>query len=237
MSNLPAFILVRPQMPENIGMAARAMGNFGLTDLRLVEPRELWPSLEAERNAAGALEGVVNVQVFDTLPEALSDLHLTFAATARARDMNKDVFGPEEVSAQIQAAQDLKTGIVFGPERTGLTNEDLKYCRHILTYPVNPQFFSLNIAQAVLLMAYELGRNLQILPPAPALEPAPQAALENFFIRLETLLEEKGFYKAPHLKESIQRNTRTMLMRADFTENELSTLQGILSALADVRKS
>lgn len=224
-------------MPENIGAAARAMGNFGLTDLRLVAPRDGWPHGEAERNAAGALDGYVKVSVFDSVPEALADLHLTFATTSRARDMNKEVYGPAEASSMVKGAPALKTGIVFGPERTGLTNEDLQYCRHILTYPVNPAFYSLNIAQAVLLMAYELGKDNHAPAPGPALEPASQAALESFFGRMETLLEEKGFYKAPHLKDTIQRNTRTMLMRADFTENELSTLQGILSALAGIRKT
>lgn len=237
MSIDPVFILVRPQMPENIGAAARAMGNFGLRDLRLVAPRDGWPAHEAERNAAGALDGYVQVQVFDTVPEALADLHLTFATTARSRDMNKQVYGPSEAAAMVQQSAQLKTGIVFGPERTGLTNEDLQHCQHILTYPVNAEFSSLNIAQAVLLMAYELGKGSVAPSAAPPQEPATQEALEGFFTRLEALLEDKGFYKAPHLKDTIQRNTRTMLMRAGFSEGELGTMQGVISALAGVRKN
>lgn len=233
----PAFVLVRPQMAENIGAAARAMANFGLTDLRLVAPRDGWPSFEAERNAAGALGGIVTVGVFDTLPQALADRHISFATTARSRDINKRVFLPKEACTLITENADLKTAIVFGPERTGLTNEDLKSCQHILTYPVNPDFSSLNIAQAVLLMSYELGQLGNPHAEKNTQEPpATQEKLENFFQRLEGTLELKGFYKAPHLKESIQRNVRTMLMRADLTEQEVNTLQGMLSALAGINK-
>lgn len=237
MTNTPAIILVRPQLGENIGAAARAMLNFGLRDLRIVEPRDGWPSLQAERASAGALErDHMNVTTYESVPEALADLHLTFATTARSRDINKTIFSPAEANAFIHDNPTLKTGIVFGPERTGLTNEDLQYCQHILTFPVNPDFSSLNIAQAVLLMSYTLRqtveRNLQIPAKHPSDLPAAQNKLEDFFLRLESTLETKGFYKAPHLKDSIQRNTRTMLMRADLTEQELGTLQGILSALA-----
>ncbi|MCD8497849.1 MAG: RNA methyltransferase [Alphaproteobacteria bacterium] len=230
MSSNPAIILVRPQMPENIGAAARAMANFGLTDLRLVEPREEWPSVEAERNAAGALEGIVTARVFDTLPDAITDLNVTFATTARTRDMNKQIFTPHEAVEHIQTSG-FTTGLIFGPERTGLTNEDLKYCQHVLTFPVNPDFSSLNLAQAVLLMGYTLYESAGPGVIKPDQEPpASQQKLEDFFLRLEGALEDNGFYKAPHLKESIQRNIRTMFMRADFTDQELSTLQGVLSA-------
>jgi tRNA/rRNA methyltransferase len=232
----PVIILVRPQLGENIGAAARAMLNFGLRDLRIVEPRDGWPSLKAERASAGALEGdQMEVRAFDSVPDALADLHLTFATTARSRDINKSVFSPPEAVSLIQENPSLKAGLVFGPERTGLTNEDLQYCQHILTFPVNPEFSSLNIAQAVLLMSYALCQPVEreaIPPKHPSDLPAAQNKLEDFFLRLESTLEIKGFYKAPHLKESIQRNVRTMLMRADFSEQELGTLQGILSALA-----
>lgn len=239
MINNTAIILVRPQLGENIGASARAMLNFGLTDLRIVAPRDGWPSLMAERASAGALEGdLMNVRVFETLPEALTDLHVTYATTARTRDINKAIFTPAEAARDIQAGEQ-KAGIVFGPERTGLENDDLQYCQHILSFPVNPDFSSLNIAQAVLLMAYTLfqpttGKKAQPIKHESEL-PATQDKLEEFFLRLENTLEQSGFYKAPHLKDSIQRNVRTMLMRADFTGQELGTLQGILSALAGKR--
>lgn len=236
MSYQPAIILVRPQMGENIGAAARAMANFGLGDLRLVAPRDGWPSVEAERNASGALDGYVSVQVFERLEDAIADLHFTFATTARERDMAKAVFTPDEASAQVRerAAAGQKTGFVFGAERTGLTNEEIVLSQAFITIPTAPDFSSLNLAQAVLLMGYALQKerlttDQTVISDLPA--PASQAQMEEFFGRLEHALDSAHFFKTPEMKTKTARNIRTMFLRAEFTDQEVKTFHGILSAL------
>lgn len=233
----PAIILVRPQMGENIGAAARAMGNFGLRDLRLVAPRDGWPSVEAERNASGALDGPVQVQVFDSLQDAIADLHFTFATTARERDMSKEVFTPESSAARTRemAGAGHKTGFVFGAERTGLTNEEIMLSQAFITIPTAPDFSSLNLGQAVLLMGYELHKGLLTMDQKSetgALPlPASQEQLEELFVRLERELDQAGFFKTPEMKTKTARNIRTMFLRAYFTDQEVKTFHGILSAL------
>ncbi|MCK5373861.1 MAG: RNA methyltransferase [Alphaproteobacteria bacterium] len=153
----PVIILCRPQMGENIGAAARAMLNFQLTDLRIVSPRDGWPNERATATASGALDLMSPVKIFDTLQDAISDLNFTLATTARHRDMVKPVYNPanamQEISTRINDNQ--KTGIIFGAERTGLTNGELSLCQAIMSFPTNPQFASINLAQSVLLAAYE----------------------------------------------------------------------------------
>ncbi len=234
MKNDPTIILVAPQMGENIGATARAMFNFGLRDLRLVAPRDGWPSLEADRNSAGALDQMPSVEVFDTLQEAIADLEFVLATTARPRDMVKDVFTPQSAVAQLQSSP-LKSGIIFGGERAGLSNDHVALCQGIITIPTNPDFTSLNLGQSVLLVAWEW---LRALDSTPAIEmplgnshPAAQDKLEEFYIRLESELEEGRFFKAPDLKPTVARNIRTMLSRKGFTDQELRTFHGILSAL------
>lgn len=223
-------------MGENIGASARAMWNFGLSDLRLVAPRDGWPSDEALRNSAGALEGDnnVSVQVFETLAEAISDLHFVLATTARRRDLVKDVFTPSSAAeiAKERSQAEQKCGFVFGGERAGLDNDDIALCQGIITIPTNPDFSSLNLGQAVLLQCWEVFR-VQA-PDAEALQrenaPAPQGQLDEFLSRLETELENADFFKSAGLKPTMLRNIRSMFTRSDLTEQEVRTLHGILSA-------
>lgn len=243
----PAIILVNPQMGENIGAAARAMLNFGLDDLRLVRPRDGWPSLEAERNAAGALALMNPVRIFETLSEAVADLHFTLATTARPRDMVKPVFDPKDAAQECRSRElsGQKTGLIFGGERAGLSNDDIALSQGIIHIPANPDFSSLNLAQAVLLMSYQYNchsdRSAEsggiFEDPSTTLgmtrkeTPAAQKDFEEFITRLESELELRHFFRSEGLKPTMQRNIRTMLGRAEFTNQELRTLHGMLSAL------
>lgn len=238
--NNPSIILVNPQMGENIGAAARAMFNFNLRGLRLVAPRDGWPNIEAQRNGAGALEHM-NVTVFETLEEAIADLEFVLATTARPRDMTKTVYTPQGAITAITERPDTACGLVFGAERTGLLNGHLALCHGIITFPTNPDFSSLNLGQAVLLVAWEWMRAHSRTIPAEKLHTgdsfrAAQADMEGFFKRLELELEDGGFFKAPDLKPVMTRNIRNMLIRAELTDQELRTFHGMLSALAGKRK-
>lgn len=262
----PSIILVTPQMGANIGAAARVMFNFGLTDLRLVAPRDGWPNAEAQANSAGALEVMPEVSVFDTLAEALADLHFVLATTARPRDMVKPVHDPQGAASAMRerSAGGQGCGFVFGAERAGLVNDDIALCQGIINIPTNPDFSSLNLAQAVLLCAWEWFRGFNpsslpageragvrgqgtnehphpIPPPSGGRDmkefPAPHAELQNFFGRLEGALEEADFFKAPDLKPTMLRNIRSMFTRSDLTEQELRTLHGMLSALIRQQKT
>ena len=230
----PAIILTNPQMGENIGAAARAMLNFGLTDLRLVNPRDGWPNQRAVDMSSGALELMPPVQVFQTLAEAIADLQVVYATTARPRDMVKPVFTPRS-AAEDATGRNEKFGFVFGAERTGLTNDEISLCQHIIQIPANPEFSSLNLGQAVLLVAHELfqarddtlGRVIE-LGDSPA---ASQGDFENFFGRLEDELDQGGFFTAEGLRPTMIRNIRNIFTRAELSEQEVNTLQGIVSAL------
>lgn len=239
---MPAVILVRPQMGENIGAAARAMFNFGLTDLRLVNPRDGWPSAQAQAMSSGALDKMPPVQVFDTLPAAIADLHYVLATTARARDMLKPVFTPESAAQEsLSRARDgQNTGIVFGAERAGLSNDEVAACQSIITIPANPDFSSLNLGQSVLLIACEWMRAARQAPSPASSAPTPdkggslpaqQKDIENFLTRLEAELERARFFRTPEVKPFTLRNIRNIFIRADITEQELRTLHGIVSAL------
>ncbi len=229
----PSIILVRPQMGENIGAAARAMLNFGLDDLRIVAPRDGWPSQQAIDMSAGALDSMPPARIFATLAEAVADLHYVMATTARPRDMVKAVYTPAAAAAELKTRAEQKTGIVFGPERSGLENDDVALCHAVITVPVNPDFSSINIASTVLLMAYECfaGRNATA-PLQKNFEPAPQETLEEMLVRLEGELQKAGFFRSPDQKPTMLRNIRAMFTRADLTEQEVRTFQGMLTALA-----
>ncbi|MCC7305695.1 MAG: RNA methyltransferase [Alphaproteobacteria bacterium] len=249
----PAFILVRPQMAENIGAAARGMLNFGLTDLRLVAPRDRWPSKKAITMAAKALDGPVKVKVFKTLAEAAADLNILYATTARHRDLEKSVLVPEQAArdAQARMKKKQKPGFVFGPERTGLENDEIALCQKLITIPVNPEFPSLNLAQAVLLIAYEinhqghqahqgkLNKNLGALGVLGGKKttPAPQAKQEELMARLINELDKNQFFKSKNLKPTMTRNIRAMLIRAEWTDQEIRTFHGIISTLTDKKKA
>ena len=230
----PSIILVSPQMGANIGAAARAMLNFGFTDLRLVNPRDGWPNTEADRNSAGALEKMPPIQVFKTLQEAIADLHYVLATTARPRDLVKPVFEPEAAVEKVaqRFSSDQKCGFVFGGERAGLSNDDIALCQGIVTFPTNPDFSSLNLGQSVLLVCWQMFQASQDEMQSISAEcPASQDELHCFLSRLESALEKAEFFKSEDLKPTMKRNIRTMFTRTGFTEQEVRTLHGILSAL------
>ena len=235
--NKPAIILVSPQMGENIGAAARAMCNFGLTELRLVNPRDGWPSATAEANASGAFDIIPPPEVFDSTADALKPYHTVYATTARPRDMRKKVLTPKQAAAEIKAKQQTgeKTAILFGGERAGLTNDDISLAHHIISAPVNPEFSSINLAQSVLLIANEIFQaNDDTLPetlPTGDSVPVSHEELNALMERLEQELDDHGFFRSKDLKPTMVRNIRNIFSRADMTEQEVRTLQGIISAL------
>jgi tRNA/rRNA methyltransferase len=228
----PAIILVRPQLGENIGKAARAMLNFGLTELRLVAPRDGWPNPDAGPSAAGAdavLEGAV---VFDTLADAIADCGQVFATTVRKRDMVKEVVTPVEAARRVHETPG-KAAFVFGPERSGLETEEVAMARAIMTVPVNPEFGSLNLAQAVILAAYEWSKYQPLAQPtAITLDPpAPQDELDGLIDHLESMLEKTGYYYPPDRAPTTRRTMRLVLTKPAWTSNEVRTLRGVLSAI------
>ncbi|HWU19539.1 MAG TPA: RNA methyltransferase [Devosia sp.] len=233
----PAIILCEPQLGENIGTAARAMANFGLWDLRLVRPRDGWPNEKAINAASRADHVIERVRVFETLEEAIADLTLVYATTARSRDMQKAVLGPEEAATNLaaQIGSGRAAGLLFGRERWGLLNEEVALADAIVTLPVEPAFASLNIAQAVLLLSYEWRRHSAAgtaLPFSDALaEVAPREELVGLFGHLESTLDQSGFFTAPDKRPTVINNLRTMLERGKFTSQEIRTLRGVISSI------
>ena len=229
----PTFILCRPQMGENIGAAARAALNFGVTDFRIIAPRDGWPNRAAVDNGAGALE-MMDVKLFPKMEDAIADLQYVFATTARTRDMAKPGYDGEtatrEAASRLAAAQNI--GFVFGPERTGLTNDEIALCHATVTLPCNPAFSSVNLAQSVAVIAYALRAAQATQTPLKNDHiPAPAAPMEELFQRLENELQEGGFFEAVNLKPTMLRNLRTMLLRAEWSDQEVRTFHGVLSAL------
>ena len=234
----PAIILVEPQLGENIGMVARAMANFGLVDLRLVNPRDGWPNEKARASASRADHVIDAVKLFDTVEAAAADLTYLLATTARPRDSAKTVRGPDSAAGELRAriGSGQKAGILFGRERFGLSNEEVDLADEIVTFPVNPAFASLNIAQAVLLMSYEWmksGLEEGAAPrfSAPEVVPAEKDILYRFFTHLEGSLDVTGYFFPPEKREVMVHNLRNMLTRAGFSAPELSTLHGVLRSL------
>jgi len=233
----PVVILVEPQLGENIGAAARAMLNCGLSRLRLVRPRDGWPNAKALAASSGADAVIESAEIFDTTPAAIADLNFVLATTARQRDMVKVIMTPEEAAHELhaRAAAGQAAGILFGPERTGLFNDDIPLADAVVTIPVNPEFASLNLAQAVLLLGYSwwrAGREVE----ARRLEtggspPATKAELDNLFLRLEEALAGGGFYTSEEQRPSMVRNMRNLLQRAQMTEQEVRTFHGVIVAL------
>lgn len=235
----PAIILVRPQLGMNIGMAARAMGNFALDALRLVAPRDGWPNPEAGPPAAGADHVLDGATVHDDIADALGDCALTFATTMRGRDMVKPVVTPREAAAMIReaAARGQRSGILFGPERSGLTADDLAPVQTIITCPVNPGFGSLNLAQAVLLVGYEWfqASDPPTVPPIDHV-PAPHAEVAGLIAHLESALDEAGYFHVPDRTPATRRTLAQMLTRPQFSAQEVRTLRGIIRALSELRR-
>jgi tRNA/rRNA methyltransferase len=248
----PVIILVEPQLGENIGQTARAMANFGLTALRLVAPRDGWPNEKAAAAASGALDIIAAATVFPTLDAAIADLHYVAATTARIREMVKPIVSPEsavKVMAEKSAGGE-RCGVMFGRERSGLENDEAALADCLVIAPVNPAFASLNLAQAVLLVAYEwrkrvagdsLGRATVFDGPAREglhlnkSQPASRAELLAFFQHLEKELEAGSFFKTDDKRSSMIRNIRNMFERAALTEQEVRTLRGMIVALVGLR--
>ena len=238
----PVVILVEPQLGENIGMAARAMGNFALSRLRIINPRDGWPNVAAQRAAAGADHIINGVELFDTIGAAVADCSLLFATTARAHDQAKPVVGPEaaagEMVGQIKAGRTV--GILFGRERSGLTNEEVGLSNRIITFPVNPGFASLNLAQAVLLVGYEWFK----LSTAGALpfampersEPASQHQMQAFFDNLVRELDKVEFLRPAEKRDTMLVNLRNIFTRMEPTKQDMHTLHGVVMAIAEGRK-
>ncbi|MDG6079594.1 RNA methyltransferase [Erythrobacter litoralis] len=229
----PAIVLIRPQLGENIGKAARAMLNFGLTDLRLVEPRDGWPNPSAGPAAAGADIVLEKAQVFGTTAEAVADCAHVYATTVRKRGVTKPVHTPEEATREMRDAKG-RSAILFGPERSGLETEDVALARAIITVPINPEFGSLNLAQAVILCAYEWSKTDPTLVQ-PTLEeqlpPAPQEELEGLIAHLEAMLEPKGYFLPAARADSTRRTLRGLLTKPRWNHLEVRTLRGVLSSL------
>jgi tRNA/rRNA methyltransferase len=238
----PVIILVQPQLGENIGMCARAMLNCAVTELRIVRPRDGWPNPSAISASSGAVYVIENARIFETTAEAIADLDFVLATTARQRDMVKPVHTAEEAGKLIHARNTTSgraaCGILFGPERTGLENDDIALANAILNIPLNPGFSSLNLAQAVLLVCYSwLSADNPFASAAKTAEedenslPASKGDIENFLQRLETSLDDSGFFRSEPHKPSIVRNIRNFFFRAAPSVQEVRTLQGIVSAL------
>jgi len=238
----PVVVLVEPQLGENIGAAARAMANFGLSRLRLVKPRQRWPNDKAVMMAAGADRILDDAVLYDSLEAAIADCAFVVATTARAHDQAKPVVGAAEAAAEM--AEHVTAGetvaVVFGRERNGLENDEVALADRILTLPVNPAFASLNLAQAVVIVAYEwfkreaAGKLPFAMPEKSA--PAPKQQLLAFFSSLERELEKVEFFRPPDKRETMQINLRNIFTRMAPTQQDIQTLHGVIMAIAEGRK-
>lgn len=237
----PAIVLVEPQLGENIGAAARAMLNCGLTELRLVRPRDGWPNAKAVAASSGADEVVQNARLYDSTAAAIADLHRVYATTARHRGMIKPVVTPRHAGIEIRSAEahGERVGVLFGPERTGLVSDDIPLADTLVQVPLNPAYSSLNLAQAVLIVCYEWFQAGIDAPPRQLVtnetRPATKAELLNFFAHLEKELDDCGFLRHVDKRPVMVRNIRNIFQRAELTEQEIRTLHGIVKELAHTR--
>lgn len=224
----PSFVLVRPQLAENVGTSLRALWNCGFQDLRLVRPRDTWPSDKGVKAAAGAADQAGSVRTFSTLQEAFGEADLTIALTVRERDMHKPLYSPDDIPALLQKHRSV--AFVFGPERTGLSSDEVSWTQGILTLPMNPVYGSLNLAQAVLLVAYLCRSAFQTYQEVPP--PSPVGASSKTLVdaadHLESLLVASGFFHPPALQARMARNLRNMMMRLPYTEQEVRSLRGLI---------
>jgi tRNA/rRNA methyltransferase len=240
--NTPVIVLVRPQLGENIGKAARAMLNFGLTELRLVTPRDGWPNPSAGPAASGADSVLAQAKVYASTAEAVADCAYVHATTVRKRGVTKPVIGPDEAGQLIHTLPG-RHAVLFGPERSGLETEDVALARNILTVPINPDFPSLNLAQAVILVAYEWSRAGREIAGARAqdalvqptiedvLPPAPQEELDGLVAHFEHLLEPRGYFQPEGRADTTRRTLRGVLTKPGWNHLEVRTLRGILTHL------
>lgn len=237
----PAIILIRPQLGENIGKSARAMYNFGLTDLRLVAPRDGWPNPDAGPSAAGAGMLIDTAKVYDTVEEAVADCTHVYATTIRDRNMPKPIVTPGEAANQMKAliGAGERPAIMFGPERSGMTNDDVALADTVLTIPVNPDYGSLNLAQAVILVAYEFHRESDETPAYLPSHPegiANKEELVGLMEHLEAELDATRFFRSEDRRGPQRRTLRNLLHNAEFSTQEIRTLRGVVKALAKGRK-
>ena len=232
----PAVILSHPQMGENIGAAARAMKNFGLSDLRLIAPQCGWPNERAQVLASGAGDIIETAKVFGTLAEALADIRLVFATTARGRDILREILTPEAAAQRLRASvnENLATAILFGGERAGLDNDEMSLADAAITIPT-AEFPSLNLGQAVLLIGYEWLKSADATPASRTRKttgvPASRADLIGLFEHLERELDAAQFLYPPEKKETMVRNMRAMILRSHLSDQEVRTIRGMIVAL------
>ena len=238
-NNRPVVILVQPQMGENIGAVARAMGNFGLSELRLAAPRDGWPNPKAVEMAAGAESIITNTAIYPDFMAAMHDVQLAYATTARPRDMEKRVVDPRTAMAEItgHSASGNKVALVFGPERTGLANEDITLCDTLITIPTSEENRSLNIAQSAVLIGYEWlcaqTDAMQVTRELPDM--APQEEWHGLFSQLEGYLDAADYFRVVHKKQVMWQNVQNMLLRSRLSAQEVRTFRGMLRALWERR--
>ena len=231
-SSKPIIVLVRPQLGQNIGKAARAMLNFGLTEMRLVNPRDGWPNPDAGPAASGADIVLEQAEVFDTVQAAIADCSTVYATTVRRRDLVMPVLTPESMADRIAATAE-RTAILFGAERSGLETEEVALANAIVTVPINPEFASLNLAQAVILLAYEWSkRSALAVPPAKDLEPpASHSEIEGMIGQLDDALVDKGYFHPPSRTQATRNTIRTIFTKTGWSSREIKAVRGIFRAL------
>jgi tRNA/rRNA methyltransferase len=232
----PVIVLVRPQLGQNIGKAARAMLNFGLTELRLVAPRDGWPNPEAGPAASGADVVLERAQLFDTVAEAVADCSLVLASTVRRRELVIPVVGPEEMAARI-GSNPGRSAILFGPERSGLETEEVALANAIVTVPINAEFGSLNLAQAVILLAYEWSRTRQLAQPTlrDMEPPASHGEVDGLIGQLEGALDAVGYFHPPERTQATRNTIRTIFTKTGWSSREIKAVRGMLRGIAQPR--
>ena len=234
----PIIVLVRPQLGQNIGKAARAMLNFGLTEMRLVAPRDGWPNPDAGPAASGADVVLEQAKVFATVQAAIADCSAIFASTVRRRDLVMPVVGPSEMADAITSSAE-RSAILFGPERSGLETEEVALAQAIVTVPINPEFASLNLAQAVILLAYEWSKRSALAqPPVKDLEPiAPRGEVEGLIGQLDEALDSKGYFHPPSRTQATKNTIRTIFTKTGWSSREVKAVRGIIRALMGPRRN
>jgi len=240
-STPPVVILVRPQLAENIGMCARAMMNFGLVEMRLVAPRDGWPRKGAHQAASGAGSILETARLFETTREAVRDLNRVYATTARERGQMKPVVTAEEAADDMIGLADARAGVLFGPERMGLSNDDVALADRVLSFPVNPGFRSVNLAQAVLLVGYEWWKRASggRAPMAPGRTPRPATRehVLSFVDFVEAAMDKTGFFYPLEKRPIMARNLRNIWHRLDMSEQDVQTLRGVFTSLVNALRS
>ena len=233
----PCIILDKPQLAQNIGAVARAMANFGLADLRLVNPRDGWPQERAWASASGAEWPLNAARVYDSVEAAIADLHLVYATTARPRELQLPILTPREASLELvrEFGEGRATGLLFGGERAGLETQDIALCQAVVTLPIDPRFRSLNLAQAVIILAYEWRMTQETGAPKifrDAPPPAEAAAMLGLYEHFERELDEAGFFHPPDKRPSMVQNLRSALAKSRMSEQEVRTFRGVVTALS-----